>query len=1210
MGRVNALLAAFNRGIVSKLAFARTDQATGIARIRMSAAQQTNWMPRVLGSMSLRPGLQYIGATKDNNKAIHIPFIFSNSDQASLELTDEYMRVRIGDDLIQRPIVSTLVTNGTFGSNVTNWTDADESGASSVWVTGGYLGLTGTGFNSAIRTQEVTVASSDQNTEHALTVVIQRGPVNFKVGSTSGADNYITATSLGTGTHSLSFTPTGSFHIHVSSPEKFQTLVDSIQVGNSGTDSGTGGIAASSGATVSAATTTKNFAIKFTAPSTTTLITAQCEVLSVESGARYWRARKVNAAQNGPFYNEVKVYDASGEVTLTSGMFSQSGLVAFSASQMVDGVLGGYNGFSCETSPAGSYFKIDLGTAKNINKWKFYTSGYNTDSWSIQYSTDDTNWTTAGTLNVNQVGGAGWREVSFTVSEYETITYRAQLYSDSAGSPSAAIGSATAVVDMTTTGTKTFTFSTPPSITNATDYWIVFESISGVASLVIDTVANQAGFSSGRHNTITSITNNLPSTEDWRIVILLNGAGDTEMAIPAPWAEDDLDLIRWSQINDVVFIAAYGYQQYKIERRGDGRSWSVVKYEPLDGPFRSPYTGLTTLTPSAISGDITLTASSALFQSTHVGALFQITSSGQLVSVAANGAGQWSDPIRVVGVDDGRKFSLTITGTWTATVSLQRSVGEIGNWADVVTYTSNQSTTYDDTLDNQIIYYRIGIDTGDYTSGTATASLSYASGAITGVVKITAYSSSTSVTASVVKTLGGITATPNWAEGEWSDYRGWPSSVSLPEGRLSWAGKGKNILSVTDAYSSFDDSVEGDSGTINRSIGVTSDTVAWQMVLQRLVMGTGTGIISVRSSSLDEPLSPTAYNPRPPVNTGSANIPPVVIDSRGAFVHSGLKKLLELTYTGDFFDYEATNLTELWPEASGDGGFVRIVAQRSPDTRIHCVRADGKVAILVSEPAEEVRAWVLFETDGFVEDADVLPGDDEDKVYYTVRRSINGVETRYREKWAKESECVGTTLNKQADSFVTYSGAATTTITGLTHLANRAVVVWADGIDYSPDVLAEANGIRTFTQTTYTVSSTGVLTLNTAVSNAVVGIPYESRFVSTKLAFGENTDTALNQQKRIYNLSLMLADTHALGLYFGDSIDTLDPMSDVEAGTAIDEDAVYSEYDADAMEFDGSYDTDTRLVLVAKAPRPCTVLGAVIGMATNKKHATRDRNGD
>ena len=49
--------ATFNRGVISKYAIARAD----VERVRLSAREQKNWMPRVLGSMSLRPGLEKKG---------------------------------------------------------------------------------------------------------------------------------------------------------------------------------------------------------------------------------------------------------------------------------------------------------------------------------------------------------------------------------------------------------------------------------------------------------------------------------------------------------------------------------------------------------------------------------------------------------------------------------------------------------------------------------------------------------------------------------------------------------------------------------------------------------------------------------------------------------------------------------------------------------------------------------------------------------------------------------------------------------------------------------------------------------------------------------------------------------------------------------------------------------------------------------------------
>jgi biopolymer transport protein ExbB/TolQ len=84
------------------------------------------------------------------------------------------------------------------------------------------------------------------------------------------------------------------------------------------------------------------------------------------------------------------------------------------------------------------------------------------------------------------------------------------------------------------------------------------------------------------------------------------------------------------------------------------------------------------LTPTGLSGDITLTASRAFFRSGHTGSLFRITSTGQTVSQSVNGADQWSDYIRVTGVGAAqRTFSISISGTWSATVTLQRSLGEV-----------------------------------------------------------------------------------------------------------------------------------------------------------------------------------------------------------------------------------------------------------------------------------------------------------------------------------------------------------------------------------------------------------------------------------------------------------------------------------------------------------------------------------------------------
>lgn len=884
MAKQSSHLLTFNRGILSRLGLARID----LNRTSMSAEVMTNWMPRVLGSMMLRPGMGYIDSTRNNARAKLFPFVFATDDTAQLEITAGALRVRIDDELISRPSVSAAITNGSFTSDLTGWTDSDEGSAASSWVTGGFMALLGTGTSAAIRDQAVTV--NEAGTEHALRVAVERGPVILRVGSTSGGDEYVSETTLGTGAHSLAFTPTGTFYVRLMNRRPFTARVDSVAVESSGT-----------------------------------------------------------------------------------------------------------------------------------------------------------------------------------------------------------------------------------------------------------------------------------------------------VELPSPWGADDLSNIRMSQSGDVLFVACKGYRQRKIERR-TARSWSIVTYEPETGPFRNVNSSPITITPSALIGDVTLTASASLFRESNVGSLYRIQSTGQTVTATIAAEDTFSNPIRVAGVEGQRAFGITITGISGDTVTLQYSVGEPGSWVDVASYTVNTSTSYNDALDNQIIYYRIGVKAGGYGAGTINVTLAYTSGSITGIARVTGYSSPTSVSAVVLQAFGAITASSDWWESVWSDRRGWPSAVALYEGRLWWFGSDRSIGSISDAFEDFDDDFEGDAGPINRSIGEGPvDSICWALPMQRLIIGTQGAEFSARSSSFDEPLTPTNFNIKPASTQGSKEINAIRVDSMGIYVQRSGQKLYQLAYNLDQNDYRSEDLTIGVPDLN-EAGIVHIAVQRQPDTRIHCIREDGTVGVLVFDSGENVICWVEVETDGVIEDACVLPGSKEDSVYYVVRRTINGSTRRYIEKWAMESECRGGALNKQADSFILYSGASTATISGLGHLEGMSVVAWGAGKDLG----------------VYTVSGAQI-TLSESVTGAIVGLGYEALFKSAKQSFGAVIGTPLNQRKRIDHAGLILADTHYQGLRFGPDFDTMDDLPLIEAHKETAENTVWDAYDSDMISFPGSWTTDSRVCLKASAPRPCTVLAASLSMTVNDK---------
>lgn len=887
MPRQNVPILAFNRGIVSNLVLGRVD----LDRLAWAAEDQTNWIPRSLGSMMLRPGSSYLGSTDSNNKARFLPFIYSTDTKALLEITNNLLRVWVDDAVISRTAITGTITNGTFTSDVASWTDADESGSTSAWKTGGYLSLIGTGFNQAIRRQTFSV--TDTGVAHPIRIIIQQGPVTLKLGSTSGGSEYLN-TSLDTGTHSIEVTPTtSSLYIEFSSALKREVLVDSI------------------------------------------------------------------------------AFESTGILTL-----------------------------------------------------------------------------------------------------------------------------------------------------------------------------------------------------------------------PMPYAMADIPNIRYWQSADVVFLACKDIKPKKIERRSQ-RSWSIVDFESNDGPFGLVNVGPVKLTASALSGDITVTADKPFFKSTHVGALFKVDSTGQTVTQSITAEDQFSGSIKITGVGSSRGFAVTVSAGFTATVTLQRSIGAPGSWEDVESYAIGTSKTFSDGLDNQEIYYRIGVKTGDYTSGTITATLSFGGGTISGTFKVTAFSSSTSVSAGVIVDLGSTDAESDWYEGQWSDLRGYPTAVSLYEGRLWWAGKTNIWASVSDLYYSYDTDVVGDSSSINRSIGYGPvDDIHWLLPLTKLLVGTAGAEISVRSSSFDEVVTPSTFNFKNASTQGSAYIDAKIIDTRGIYIHRTGTRLMELAASDKSYGYyESIDLTLLAPEIAR-AGITRIAIQRMPDTRVHCVLADGSTLIYATDPAEGLKAWVRYETDGTVEDVTILPGLEEDEVYYCINRTGG----RYLEKWALETECRGETVNgfaqsKCLDSHITYSGAAVTTITGLGHLEGKTVGVWGNGKDLG----------------SYVVSSSQITGLPEAVTLAYIGLLYTADYKSSKLAYAAGMGTALTQKKQVTHLGLILADTHAQGLQYGPDADNLDNLPLIEEGATVDPDYIWSSYDFDSVEFDGEWDTDSRMYLRAQAPRPCTVVAAVPTIVTHDK---------
>jgi hypothetical protein len=659
--------------------------------------------------------------------------------------------------------------------------------------------------------------------------------------------------------------------------------------------------------------------------------------------------------------------------------------------------------------------------------------------------------------------------------------------------------------------------------------------------------------------------------------------------------ESQVASVRWAQSGDVIYATAAGLQTKKIERRGDGRSWSVVDYGPEDGPFNTLNVSATTIEVSAIEGDITITASEPIFEQTMggsifgAGALIRAASQGQVVTQAVNAANQFSPPIRVSGSGEARRFGIIIENIppGSGTVTVQFSIGsETGPWNDLTPqYTTNQNTTYLDEQDNQIIYYRIGVKAGDFTAPTINCTLSYTNGSITGIARMNGYTSPTVISAYVIEPFGSLLPTKDWEIGQWNGgmNNGWPSSVDIHENRLWFAGLDRIWGSVSDNYESFDDETEGDSGPINRNIGSGPiRVISWLKSFGRLLIGTsenaapidaarmdGNHPLGVRSSSFDEALTPTNFNIK-------------TISSKGVFVDRTLQRLYELSYSPDATDYMSVDLSVFAPDFN-IAGITHLAVQMKPDIRVHCVRTDGTVGMLVYDRLENVICWIDIELGGVgnwaVEDVAVLPGQEEDQVYYTVKgfNSANG-EERFLLKWSKETEAVGGDNNYMLDAWGQYTGAPTNQIIGLERLSGLEVGVWADGADRG----------------TFTVSQFGTpgeLDLDAMYSNVIYGLVYTAQFKSAKL--GRLDGIGMLENKKVNRLGFIAQNLHNQGIQYGPDFDTLYDMPLVEQGTETDPDYIWDDYHEDNFSFGGEWKPDSRICLQSTAPRPATILAAI-----------------
>lgn len=195
-------------------------------------------------------------------------------------------------------------------------------------------------------------------------------------------------------------------------------------------------------------------------------------------------------------------------------------------------------------------------------------------------------------------------------------------------------------------------------------------------------------------------------------------------------------------------------------------------------------------------------------------------------------------------------------------------------------------------------------------------------------------------------------------------------------------------------------------------------------------------------------LTPASATPKAQSYVGANNVQPAIAENAVLYAQASGGHVREFAYTGEGLAGAAfTNLdiSVLAPHLFDGYTMVDMAFSRTSTCPVlWVVRSDGVLLGMTYVPGQNVRAWHQHTTDGLFESCCCVAEGGEDVLYVVVQRTINSRQVRSIER-LHTRQCTNQEDAFFVDCGLSYSGAPTTTITGLWHLEGRSVVALADG---------------------------------------------------------------------------------------------------------------------------------------------------------------------
>lgn len=580
--------------------------------------------------------------------------------------------------------------------------------------------------------------------------------------------------------------------------------------------------------------------------------------------------------------------------------------------------------------------------------------------------------------------------------------------------------------------------------------------------------------------------------------------------IATPWTYAQAQALSYHQELDVMYCAVRGVPLQRLYRTS-ADTFAIAEQTLSNGPWepRNRVESFT-LSASAATGTVTITASDPLFEAGDVGSLIEI-GGGSYGTIKAWEAGMVVTAGMLVQ-SNGEVYE-QISGVRTGQVAPTHTEGD--------EYDGMGGTDVNDKGPYGVRWrHRYGR---------------------WGRVRVTGYVSATEVTADVEAELPAL-STWRWRLGAFSTRRGFPEVAVVWQERLVLFKDGTGHASVSGDLDDF--SLRNELGDPSRDMAFSFDLpgrpqVYWAVADQQLVIGTSKGVFVLAQASQGSGAGPgntdTGRTPKTkPAGPGRA----LLIDSRVVFIGAARDRLIQLPYdAARMLSAESANLNRFADHLADEAnGFAELAWCAEPETLLWARKDNGDLAVCAYDPDEQLLGWAR-RTLGRSGDTGLLAKGIATITDPAGRYPQLWIAAQFGADWhmlrmprvrgsADASEQV------MLDSAVRRTGAASPAVSA-PHLAGRTVDILADG--------RPVLGV--------TLDGAGAHTLDFAASDVIVGLRYPDELVLLAPVSGADNGPGYGKLKRASRIDVALINSDTLQIACQGSVDKVNLL---KVATALD----------------------------------------------------------